>query len=121
MQRTLIVLSKRITIPKLSPTHTKSRIISFDIANGDEVIEYDPVFTVECSSDFITPAYRDSPDQKLKMIVETQEEGIVTDLRTDLIGKWLDVGSNLGIVDDKDPLDGDWTWQAYTIGEDEKK
>lgn len=101
-------------MPQLSPTHTKARIIRFDVANGDEVTDYDPVFLVETSPDFVTPGYRDSPDQKVKIIIETQEEGVVKGLQTNSLGKWLEIHAELGVIDDGDPVDGDWTWQAYT-------
>ena len=68
---------------------------------------------LECSSNLVAdPADRDHPDQKLLMLVETCDEGILKKL-DDHGGEWLDVGTPLGIVDDGDDVDGDWTWQAY--------
>jgi hypothetical protein len=112
--RTLAVYAKRITIPRLSPTHTKSRITEFFVKQGDYVEPYDTIFVVECSPDFITEGFREFPDQQVSMIVENQEEGVIQELRTDLLGKWVDVDTHIGIVDDGDgEIDGDWTWQAY--------
>ena len=114
MIRTLALLSKRITIPRLSPTHTESRITQFLVQKGDEVEPYETVFIVECSPDFLTPGFRETPDQKVSMIIENQEDGKITELLTDLLGKWLAVDTPIGILDDGDDIDGDWTWQAYT-------
>mmetsp|Transcript_1462 Transcript_1462/g.2015 ORF Transcript_1462/g.2015 Transcript_1462/m.2015 type:complete len:117 (-) Transcript_1462:334-684(-) len=106
-----LLMSKRITLPRLSPTHTKSRILKWEVAAGAEVVSYDPVFVVECSSDFITEAYRQYPDERLRMMIDTQEEGTLKGLVADT-GDWMDVGTPLGVVDDGDPIDGEWTWQA---------
>jgi hypothetical protein len=112
--RTLAVFAKHITIPRLSPTHTKSRITEFFVKQGDYIKPYDIVFVVECSPDFITDGFRDFPEQQVSMIVENQEEGVVQELQTDLLGKWVYVETPLGIVNDGDEeIDGDWTWQAY--------
>ena len=27
--------------------------------------------------------------------------------------KWMKVGTNIGVIDDGDDIDGDWSWQAY--------
>eukprot|EP00640_Fibrocapsa_japonica_P005361 CAMPEP_0113936892 /NCGR_PEP_ID=MMETSP1339-20121228/3644_1 /TAXON_ID=94617 /ORGANISM="Fibrocapsa japonica" /LENGTH=107 /DNA_ID=CAMNT_0000939461 /DNA_START=105 /DNA_END=428 /DNA_ORIENTATION=- /assembly_acc=CAM_ASM_000762 len=107
-------------MPRLSPTHTQARIIRLEVSNGDHVVEYDPVFTVECSADLVTPAFRNFPDQKLKMIVETQEEGTITKLETKLLGQWVEVGTNLGVIDDGDPVDGEWMWQAYSTNSNDE-
>lgn len=113
MYRTLPLLSKRILMPRLSPTHTASRIIRFEVSNGQEVISYDPVIIVECSPDLVTEAFRDTPDEKTKMMVDTQDEGIVNLSLTNWEGKFIAVGTELGVIDDGEPIDGDWTWQAY--------
>lgn len=114
----MMLLSKRIVIPRLSPTLTKARIIRFEVSKGDQVSAYDPILVVECSPDLVTPAYRDSPDQTVQMVVDTQDDGEATDLRTDLEGQWLDVDTTIGTIDDGDPVDGDWTWQANLHSED---
>ena len=113
MRSTLISLSKRVTIPRLSPSHTSARIVRFLAKNGQEVESYDPIMILECSSNLVKdPADRDFPDQKLLMFVETCEEGTLKDL-DDHEGKWLDVGTPIGTIDDGDGPDGDWIWQAY--------
>jgi pyruvate/2-oxoglutarate dehydrogenase complex dihydrolipoamide acyltransferase (E2) component len=112
MYRALPLLSKRILMPRLSPTHTAARIIRFEVSNGQEVISYDPVMIVECSPDLVTEAFRDNPDEKIKMMVDTQDEGIVNLNLTNWEGKFIPVGTQLGVIDDGDPIDGDWTWQA---------
>ena len=113
IRRTLPVLSKRIVMPQLSPTHTAARIIRFEVANEQEVSAYDALMIVECSPDLVTEAFRDTQDQKTKMMVDTQDEGVIKDLLDDWEGKWIDVGTELGVIDDGDPIDGEWTWQAY--------
>ena len=102
-----------MTIPRLSPSHTKSRIVRFLIKNEEQVESYDPMMILECSPDLINdPADRDFPDQKPLMFIETCDEGILKNLN-DHGGKWLDVGTHIGIIDDGDDIDDDWTWQAY--------
>ena len=114
MRSTLINLSKRLTIPRLSPSHTSARIVRFlGVTNGQDVESYDPIMILECSPDLVNdPADRDFDDQKLLMFVETCEEGILKDL-DDHGGKWLGVGTPIGIVDDGDAVDDDLIWQAY--------
>lgn len=54
------------------------------------------------------------------MIVENQEDGTITSLDTNVIGKWLDVDTAIGVIDDgEEEMDGDWTWQAYTTSQEE--
>lgn len=118
MHRTLPLLSKRIVMPMLSPTHTAARIIRFEVANEEHVSDYDPVLTVECSPDLVTEAFRDSPDEKIKMMIDTQDEGVIKNLLEDY-EKPLPVGTELGIIDDGEPIDGDWTWQAYLHTDDD--
>mmetsp|Transcript_16000 Transcript_16000/g.34806 ORF Transcript_16000/g.34806 Transcript_16000/m.34806 type:complete len:123 (-) Transcript_16000:26-394(-) len=113
MRSTIAALSKRIVIPKLSPTHTSARVVRFLCPIGTSVEEYQPFVILECSSDLIAdPADRQSPNHKPLMLLETLEEGTLMDL-DDSDGKWMDVGSYLGVVYDGDDIDGDWTWQAY--------
>mmetsp|Transcript_9220 Transcript_9220/g.11623 ORF Transcript_9220/g.11623 Transcript_9220/m.11623 type:complete len:125 (-) Transcript_9220:590-964(-) len=113
MRSTLINLSKRLTIPRLSPSHTSARIVRFLAFNGQDVESYDPIMILECSPDLIhDPADRDFPDQKRLMFIETCDEGILKELN-DHEGKWLDVGTPIGVVDDGDVVDKDWIWQAY--------
>jgi hypothetical protein len=113
MYRTLPLLSKRIVMPRLSPTHTAARIIRFEVLNGQNLISYDPVMILECSPDLVTETLRDTPDQTTKMMVDTQDEGVVSFLLEDWEGKFIEVGTELGVIDDGEPVDGDWTWQAY--------
>lgn len=119
MYRTLPLLSKRIVMPRLSPTHTAARIVRFEVTNGQNLISYDPVMIVECSPDLVTETLRDTPDQKTKMMVDTQDEGVVSFLLEDWEGKFIEVGTELGVIDDGEPVDGDWTWQAYLHTEEE--
>lgn len=114
MIRTLALCSKRITIPRLSPTHTKAKVTEFLVKNGDTVEPYDTVFVVDCSPDFITEGFRDTPDQQVPMIIENQEDGTIANLDESILGKWLDVDTPIGMVEDGEEMDGDWTWQAYT-------
>lgn len=116
-------MSRRMTLPQLSPTHSQGRILKIEVSNGTDVVAYDPIFIVECSPDLVTEAYRDSPNARPIMMIDTQEEGVVKDLKDFYINQWIPVGTELGIIDDGDPLDGDWTWQAYldTFDENDKK
>jgi len=120
MRRTLPLLSKRIIMPQLSPTHTAARIVRFEVANEQQVSDYDPVMIVECSPDLVTEAFRDSPDEKVKMMVDTQDEGTVKNLIEKWDGKFINVGTELGLIDDGEPVDGDWTWQAYLHTDDDE-
>mmetsp|Transcript_17828 Transcript_17828/g.20535 ORF Transcript_17828/g.20535 Transcript_17828/m.20535 type:complete len:131 (-) Transcript_17828:407-799(-) len=117
--RTLARYSRRITLPQLSPTHSLGRIVRFEVSNGDSLEEYDPVFTIECSADMVTEGYRDYPTQQQLMIIDTQEPGIIRDIKAFYIDQWIPVGTELGIIDDGEEMSGDWTWQAYTATVDE--
>jgi hypothetical protein len=110
-----LLLSKRITIPRLSPSHTKVRFLRYEVnvATGMEVAAYDPIMVVECSPDLVTAGLRESPDETLQMMIDTQEEGVLRNLKAIDETEWLNVGTEIGIVDDGDPIDGDWAWQAY--------
>ena len=137
-------MSKRVTIPQLSPTHTSARIIkllqpastassttSTDNASNYPFVEsYDCIMILECSADLIAdPADRDYDDQQLHMIIETCEEGFLKlnsailskleaseqagDLTAQSKTNWMPIGTEIGIIDDDDEIDGEWTWQAY--------
>lgn len=107
------LLSKRITIPLLSPTHTQARLLKFEVQHGSAVEAYNLVMRLECSSDFITEANRDHEHQTVNMVIDTQDEGVIRDLNDFDPTIWLDVGTPVGMIDDGDELDGDWIWQAY--------
>ena len=110
LQRTAILgLSKRIVLPRLSPTLSQARIQQFCVSNGQTVQAYDLVLKVQPSKDMTD----DPDDVPLQMALETQDEGVVQELRTELVGQWVTVGTELGRIDDGDDVDGDWTWQAY--------
>ena len=60
------------------------------------------------------------------MILETHDDGVIqwdNDKKKktnvddhDLTSEndfWLPVGTIVGTIDDGDPIDGDWAWQAY--------
>ena len=69
----------------------------------------------------LTATYASFPVQRTNsnntnttVVVENQEDGVIQELQADLLGKWLGVGTVIGILDDGDKeIDGDWTWQAY--------
>jgi len=121
IRRTIALCAKNITIPRLSPTHTQAKVTQFLVKKGDSVEPYDTVFVVKCSPDFITEGFRETPDEQVSMIIENQEEGFIKELDETCLGKWLDVDTPIGIIDDDEgeEIDGDWTWQAYT--HDDKK
>ncbi len=124
----MINLAKRVTIPKLSPSHSKARIVQvlkpyeqmstpLATSSKDIYVEcYDTIMVLECSPDLIAdPADREYDDQKLMMIIETCEDGDLH-LKQEVIeeSQWFDVNTEIGIiVDDDDEVDDDWTWQAY--------
>ena len=145
MRSTLLNLSKRITIPQLSPTHTSARIIkllqplavhssaedatTLNVMIYPLVEAYDCIMILECSADLIAdPADRDYDDQQLHMIIETCDEGLLK-LNSDILSKlkpsesgdisievksdWMPIGTEIGVIDDDDEIDGDWIWQAY--------
>ena len=123
---TRILHSKRLTIPQLSPTHTQARILQYLVPTGSEVTACDMVLVVECSSDFVTEAHRQTPDERVQMILETHDDGVIQWDKNDKKSKtnvddhdhtsendWLPVGTKVGTIDDGDTIDGDWAWQAY--------
>ena len=112
--RTLACFRRRvkITIPQLSPTHTKAKIYKWCIPVGstanddngkgqqpsqqpsqqqqqqtqDDVVKvecYDPLFILQCSPDVITEGYRKYDTHEPLFIVEAHDEGMVR-LRTDM-------------------------------------
>jgi pyruvate/2-oxoglutarate dehydrogenase complex dihydrolipoamide acyltransferase (E2) component len=107
--------AKRMTIPRLSPTQTKARLDAFCVQNGDVVTSYDLGLDVTPSSDITI--YNDADDDDSSappiMTIETHDDGIVRQLRTDLLGQWIPVGTTIGVIHDGDAVDGDWTWHAY--------
>ncbi len=81
LKRTLpILLSKRVTIPSLSPTHTKARILCFEVIHGEEVSAYNPVMILQCSSDLVTEAFRERVDETKFMLVEIQDKAVMGEL-----------------------------------------
>lgn len=121
-QRTLIRLRKAtITMPQLSPTHTKAKIVqwSVDIHQTNPPIQincYNPLFILQCSPDLITPGFRKYDDHEPLMIVEAHDEGILSINPSIKMNEWYDVGTVLGTIDDgdDDPADdSEWLWQAY--------
>jgi hypothetical protein len=100
---------------------------AFCVQDGDPVVPYDLVLDVTPSSDLTLmvdaiPAAPDNDDSGNSvlypepMTIETQDDGIIRRLRTDLVGQWVLVGTEIGMMDDGDAIDGDWTWQAYKKG-----
>ena len=119
MLRTVARLSKVITIPKLSPTHSQARIVQWLADEGQHVNAYDLILEVQCSPDLVTDAFRESADECKIMVIDTQDEGVLRNLTTS--NEWMKVGTAIGIVDEEDDmdLDGQWTWQAYLKDDDE--
>jgi hypothetical protein len=114
----------QVTIPKLSPTHTRARIIKWctpiqDHTSAKNLECYDPLFVLECSPDMVSEGYRQHPDHCPTMLIESQEEGTFR-LNSDVqLNTWYDVGTVLGEIDDGDDDDdaddnGEWLWQAYS-------
>ena len=114
---TAALFSKVFTIPQLSPTHSRSRIVQWLATEGQYVQPYDLVLKVECSSDMVTEAYRDTLEEQKIMVIDTQEEGILRNL-VPPSQDWLPVGTKIGVIEEEDDdddmeLDDVWTWQAY--------
>jgi pyruvate/2-oxoglutarate dehydrogenase complex dihydrolipoamide acyltransferase (E2) component len=109
------LMSKRITIPQLSPTHTQARLLKFDVVEGATVEAYDLVLRLECSADFISIENRQHEHQTVKMVIDTQDEGVIKDLIDVDPEKWLKVGTPVGMIDDGEETDGDccWIWQGH--------
>lgn len=126
--RTLVCLRKaQITIPQLSPTHSRAKIVKWLIdtsSTTSSVESYDPLFVLQCSPDVVTEAYRKHKEHEPLMIVEAHDEGKVS-LKNDIeMDKWYDAGTVLGEIDDGDDdvdEDGEWLWQAYSHDEDAKE
>jgi len=135
MRRTFITtLSKRITIPRLYPTHTTSRIVQILVppnnntttaasgitdttANDNDTVvaAYDPVMILECSPDLIAdPADRISPNHKPLMLIETCDEGHVVWDRERL--RLLSEENGNGSRDDDNGGDGEWLNVGTVVG-----
>ena len=127
----------RVTIPKLSPTHTRAKIIRFcptglpppdpsPTAKAPSVyLECtDALFVLECSPDLVTEGFReeteDGRDANPLMIVESHDEGDFRFLHGESSGdsegtppitirldEWYDVGQTIGLIDDGDDDDDD--------------
>lgn len=125
----------RVTVPRLSPTHTKAKIVKFCPPSLSDQLEGHPslpvhlectdaLFVLECSPDLITEGFReqnpDGSDVSPSMIVESHDEG---DFALDpkiRLGEWYDVGEPIGTIDDGDEDDAseeEWLWQAYSYEE----
>jgi pyruvate/2-oxoglutarate dehydrogenase complex dihydrolipoamide acyltransferase (E2) component len=103
------LLSKRMTIPRLSPTHSQSKLVQWTVSDGTAVEAYDIVLLLECAH----VSEYDGPNSTMLMAIDTQDEGILRDLKLSSTAEWLDVGTEIGWIDDGDAIDGEWTWQAY--------
>jgi hypothetical protein len=113
-------LSKRVTIPQLSPTHTSARILEFYVKQGQSVESTDALVLLECSEDFLSAENRDPNNPHVHMIVEAHDEGQVQDMIENWQGKWLKVGTQIATLNDGDLIDGDWMWQAYLHKENKR-
>lgn len=122
MRRSICKLARKlVTIPRLAPTHTSARIVQRLVPSGTHVVEYQPVMTLQCSSDMIAdPADRLSPEHQQIMLLEVMEEGTIKwnrGIETIDEKEWLSVGTVLGEVDDGDKdeegIEEEWAWQAY--------
>jgi len=121
--RRMAAMAKRITLPRLSPTHTRARIDEWCVRDGDLVEAYTIVLKVTPSSDLttvqMTKEDNEEPLPPLQMSIDTQDEGVVRNLRTDLVGTWVDVDTELGLIVEEEEevgdykIDGNWLWQAY--------
>ena len=123
----------RVTIPRLSPTHTKARILRFcppelstDSSCYLEITN--ALFVLECSPDVVTEAFRekleDGTDVCPLMIVESHDEGDFALDATIRTGEWYGVGERIGTIDDGDDDDDneeDWLWQAYSHEENDEE
>ncbi len=114
----------RVTIPRLSPTHTQAKILRFCPSETLSPVPLectDALFVLECSPDIVTQAFRekhpDGMDVCPRMIVESHDEGDFVPDPTLRLGEWYNVGETVGTIDDGDD-DGDdgddWLWQAYS-------
>mmetsp|Transcript_28408 Transcript_28408/g.68391 ORF Transcript_28408/g.68391 Transcript_28408/m.68391 type:complete len:134 (+) Transcript_28408:169-570(+) len=114
-----LLARKIITLPQLSPTHTSARLVERLVQSGSQVVEYQPIMTVQCSSDVIAdPADRVTPEHQPMMLLECMEEGSIRWARdaTTNRSEWIKVGTILGEIVDEDEDDADvddWAWQAY--------
>ena len=138
IHRTWIQFRKvHVTIPKLSPTHTRAKIVQWcqDWNNRPKsyyLESYDPLFILQCSPDMVTEGYRESPHHEPIMIVEAHDEGIFTLNDGIEMHQWYKVGTIIGTIDDGDDdddeddddddkkkdqtdtnHDAEWLWQAY--------
>lgn len=113
----------RVTIPQLSPTHSRAKIVEFLVgtdggAAGRYLVEsYDPVCVLQCSSDLVTPGYRLHDNHEPIMLVDSQEDGILQIHDDVQLNEWYPVGKEIGVIDDgddDDDEDGEWLWQAYS-------
>lgn len=132
----------RVTIPRLSPTHTRAKIVRFCLSGGGggetdspkqpttelpsrSYLEItDTLFVLECTPDMVTEESReqapDGSDVFPWMIVESHDEGDFEVAPGICLGEWYDVGETIGTIDDGDDDDdnGDeWLWQAYPYAE----
>lgn len=108
-----------ITIPRLSPTHTRAKIVRWCIEgdlNGREVESYDPLFVVVCSPDVVSEGYREHVDHEPLMIVEAHDEGVLKMKENISLDVWYHIGHVLGEIDDgaDDGDESEWLWQAYS-------
>lgn len=139
----------RVTIPKLSPTHTRARILQFcpagllppDHTKSSSSSVYvectDPFFVLECTSDLVAEGFRayteDGKEANPLVIVESHDEGDFGFLHDSSDGKgnqpairlneWYDAGHTIGMIDDGDDDDDDtedWLWQAYSYKLDDE-
>lgn len=116
----------QITIPQLSPTHTKAKIVRWCLPTTSldtvEIASYDTLFVLQCSPDLVTEGYRQAEDHEPFMIVEAHDEGKLTIDPGISLNEWYEVGTPIGEIDDDDNEDpdddGEWLWQAYSHDED---
>lgn len=129
-----LLSKKRLTIPRLSPTHTRASVVRYLVPDATYVREYDPVLILRCSPNLIAdPADRlQGSDHEPLMLVEAMEEGVLQWDRQKISNdaskgsdddetEMMDVGALIGTIDDDgdDDIDEDWTWQAYLHDDEE--
>ena len=126
----------QVTIPRLSPTHTKAKIVRFcppgfldnaaaaaASSTGKPAHSHPQVYVevtdtlliLECSPDVVSEEHREQTEEGIDinptMIVETHDEGdfrlIGNDKNEIKLNEWYDVGHVIGSIDDGDDDDDD--------------
>eukprot|EP00957_Ditylum_brightwellii_P074941 5695269-Ditylum_brightwellii.AAC.1 len=82
---------KHISLPRLSPKHTRGRILRLLINKPPTpIVSYDAVFIMKASEDMQMEGFRPMLHHKELMIIEAHDEGTIQKL-DDYGKKWMDV------------------------------